>query len=65
MKKTVCILLAVCMVFALTACGAAKPAEPEIKEWTRSGYFSDENENFLSVTLMEDCTSSRSHITGC
>ena len=54
MKKTVCILLAVCMVFALTACGAAKPAEPEIKEWTRSGYFSDENENFLSVTLMED-----------
>ena len=54
MKKIVCILLAVCMVFALAACGAAKPTETEIKDWSRSGYFTDENENFLSVTWMED-----------
>ena len=54
MKKTVCMLLVVCMVFSLTACGAAKPAEPEIKDWARSGYFTDENENMLSVTWMDD-----------
>ena len=54
MKKIVCILLAVCMVFALAACGAVKPTETEIKDWSRSGYFTDENENFLSVTWMED-----------
>ena len=54
MKKCIGVLLAICMVFALAACGASKPAEPEIKDWTRSGYFMDENENMLSVTWMED-----------
>ena len=52
MKKTICLLLAVCMLFALTACG--KQAEPEIKDWTRQGFFLDENENYLSVTWMDD-----------
>ena len=70
MKKLICLLLAVCMLFALAACGAEKeapaeespapteespaPAEPEIKDWTRAGYFTDEKENMLSVTWMED-----------
>ena len=57
MKKTVCMLLAICMVFSLCACGAQPeaPATPEpVKEWTRAGYFTDENENMLSVTWMED-----------
>ena len=52
MKKLICLLLAFCMVLSLTACG--KKAEPEIKEWTRQGYFMDEEENILSVTWMDD-----------
>ena len=51
MKKMICLLLALGMVFALIACG--KQAEPEIKDWTRQGFFLDENENFLSVTWMD------------
>ena len=52
MKKIVCILLTVCMVFAFA--GFAVQAEPEIPEWTRQGYFSDGNENMLSITWMDD-----------
>ena len=55
MKKTIRLLLAACLLFALAACGG-KTAEPEIKTWDRAGYFSDENENMLSVTWMEDVT---------
>lgn len=40
--------MAMCIVFTLAACGA-KQAEPDVKEWTRQGYFSDENENMLTV----------------
>ena len=54
MKKIISFLLAISMLFALAACGAAKPAEPEIKDWSRAGYFTDENDNMLSVTWMED-----------
>ena len=63
MKKTICLLLAVCMLFALAACGAGTetpaqetpaPAEPEVKDWSRAGYFTDEKDNMLSVTWMED-----------
>ena len=56
MKKTISLLLAAIMVFALAACGAQQtaPAEEEIGDWTRQGYFTDENENFLSVTRMDD-----------
>ena len=59
MKKTLCLLLAFAMLLALAACGGAAPAptaepEPEVKEWTRSGYFTDENDNMLSVTWMGD-----------
>ena len=52
MKKTICLLLAFCMVFPLAACG--KQAEPEIRDWTRQGWFTDENGNILSVTRMDD-----------
>ena len=59
MKKLICLLLAVCMVFGLFACGTkqeapAATAEPEVKEWTRKGYFTDDNENLLSITWMDD-----------
>ncbi len=52
MKKMMCLLLAICMIIALAACG--KQAYAENKEWTRQGYFMDENENILSVTRMDD-----------
>ena len=62
MKKMICLLLAVCMVLATAACGTAPkgqetPAaqtEQTAAEWTRQGYFFDDNGNMLSVTLMED-----------
>ena len=53
MKKLICILLTVCMLFALAACGDAKPAEQEIKEWTRLGTYEDEKGNHLLVNLSE------------
>jgi len=67
MKKLICMMLAVCILVALAACGTEKtansaeqqtavPSEAEQApfEWTRSGYFTDENNNMLSVTWMED-----------
>ncbi|MBQ9686364.1 MAG: hypothetical protein IJV41_07480 [Oscillospiraceae bacterium] len=61
MKKTICLLLAALMLLALAACGSAKqesasetPAAETAAEWTREGYFQDENENVLSVTWMDD-----------
>ena len=51
MKKLICMILAVCMLIALAACGAAKPEEPAIKEWTRQGTFEDEKGNHLIVSL--------------
>ena len=53
MKRIVCILLAMCIAFTLAACGA-KQEEPEVKAWSRQGYFADEHENMLSVTWTED-----------
>ena len=64
MKKMMCMLLAFGMLLGLCACGQApaaqKPDEPaaaeteETAEWTRQGYFSDGNDNVLSVSWMED-----------
>ncbi|MBP5166435.1 MAG: hypothetical protein ILP09_04170 [Oscillospiraceae bacterium] len=67
MKKTLCMLLALCMIFALAACGGAdrggeqEPADggasapqQETGEWKREGVFVDENENLLSVIWMDD-----------
>ena len=46
------VLLAVCLFLTLTACGGEQPAQ-ESGEWTRTGYFTDENDNYLSVTWMD------------
>lgn len=60
MKKWICLFVCVLMLLALPACGSAKtepaaqPAENSSAEWTREGYFADENGNMLSVTWMED-----------
>ena len=51
MKKMISLLMILVLLLGLCACGQ-KPEEE--KEWSRSGYFSDENDNFLSVTWMED-----------
>ena len=67
MKKIICFILCTIMLFTVAACGTEKsensaeqqtaaPSEAEQAsfEWTRQGYFQDENENMLSVTWMED-----------
>ncbi len=62
MKKHICLLLAFFMLLSLCACGGKQPennkpeadAQAETGEWTRQGYYQDENGNILSVTLMED-----------
>ena len=64
-KKWICLFLSAVMILALAACGGGKteppaeeppapPTENSAAEWTREGYFQDENENFLSVTYMDD-----------
>ena len=53
MKKLFCLLLSILMLTALTACGGKAP-QPESAEWTRQGYFTNESENILSVTWMDD-----------
>ena len=62
MKKLVILLLAASMLSAMTACGAggsgsaaeSAGTESQAFEWTRAGYFTDENENMLSITWMDD-----------
>ena len=67
MKNIICFILCTIMLFTVAACGTEKsensaeqqtaaPSEAEQAsfEWTRQGYFQDENENMLSVTWMED-----------
>ena len=46
MKKALCLMLALVMIFSLAACGA--------KEWSREGTFADENGNYLSIVKSED-----------
>ena len=69
MKKPICLLLAIallCTAF-FAGCNSSSPVQEEpttdaapitetegMKEWTREGYFTDENEYFLSVTYMDD-----------
>ena len=50
MKKLLCLLLAFAILLALCACGDPQGAG----EWTRQGYFQDENGNMLSVIYMDD-----------
>ena len=53
MKKMTCLLLAICMLLSLAACGASKTETPEITEWTRQGAFEDANGNQLLVSISE------------
>ena len=50
MKKIVCLLTAVLLTVSLAACAGKTSGS----EWTREGYFADENGNILSVTWMDD-----------
>ena len=52
MKKLICFAICAVMLFALCSCG--KQEDQAAAEWTREGYFVDENNNFLSVTWMDD-----------
>ncbi len=65
MKKWICLLLTAVLLLSLCACGgtaADQKTAPEptqepvqaVKEWTRQGFFADENGNFASVTWMDD-----------
>ena len=52
MKKLMCLLLAAALVFTLAACGGTEPGGDG--QWTREGYFTDENDHLLSITRMDD-----------
>lgn len=72
MKKIFSFVFAAVMMFTLCACGAEKPVEvkpaaapkppdesPEpMADWSRSGYFTDEDVNMLSITWMDFDTES-------
>ena len=64
MKKTIPVLLSAILILSLAACGAGNAGKAEDEErtasvdldqaWDRSGYFTDESENMLSITWMDD-----------
>ena len=70
MRKWLCYMFCLSMMLSLCACTGAKTpetgktpstdadasaqAEQSVTEWSREGYFQDENENMLSVTYMDD-----------
>ena len=60
MKKLICLILCAVVMCAAAACAAEKPgsgaqlAKQTSAEWPRNGYFTDENDNMLSITWMED-----------
>ena len=58
MKKGICLMLALVMLLSLCACAQKpaeqKPVEQKTAEWTREGYYTDENGNTLIVARSED-----------
>ena len=56
MKRTIVLLLVVLLVIGLAACGGAekKPEEEKAAEWSRTGYFTDEADNLLSIMTPEE-----------
>ena len=70
MIKKISILLVACMVITLAACGGKQESKPtetqapqsvetgaavsEKGDWTREGYYSNEDDYMLSITWMED-----------
>ena len=50
MKKMTVLLLSLLMLISLTSCKAKQETpEEEANEWSRTGFFTDENENLLSI----------------
>ena len=57
MRKGLKILMTFFMAVTLAACsgqGAGGTSQSTAAEWTREGFFQDENENWMSVTYMDD-----------
>ncbi|MBE6025853.1 MAG: hypothetical protein IKI86_02070 [Firmicutes bacterium] len=58
MKKVLCLLLAAVLVFAFAACGGSGQGGTDNGssdfEWTRTGHFIDENDNYLMILPAED-----------
>lgn len=63
MKKLICIVLCAVMLLALCACGGKKeqpaqatPAaqEPEVKDWTRAGFFLSGDDDLLNIMASDD-----------
>ena len=52
MKKRFCMLMAAVLLLGLCACG--QESAEEAKEWSRSGYFTNENGDMLSVVWMDE-----------
>ena len=54
MKKRITVLLALAVLLTLAGCaGSGKKNEPA-PEWTRTGYFEDENGTYLYVDKLEE-----------
>ena len=63
MKKLICFAMCIVMLLMLCACAGKQPsqsadapsqAEQTAAEWTRDGYYQDEDGHMLSVTWMDD-----------
>ncbi len=68
MKKLLCLILGIAMIFAFAGCGSdsngSGDGSGQAAEWTREGYFDDESGNFLSVTK-SDIEGSVGWYVGC
>ena len=56
MKKAISLILVLILVLGIAACGQQPEAAEEGKGWTRSGNFSDADNNVLSVNWVEEGT---------
>ena len=59
MKKILCLLLAMVLVFSFAACGGSNSGDSGSEgntdfEWTRQGHFQDESGNYLMVLPSDD-----------
>ena len=60
MKKIFCVILALMLVFAFTACGGSSQGDTDSGsgdpafEWTREGQFEDGNDNYLMIYKSDD-----------
>ena len=52
-KRIFCVVMAVMMVFMFAACGSNEDGDAAAG-WSLQGYFTDEDNNFASITFMED-----------